>query len=261
MSEPASPTGLGQAFSQERKTLVVYLMSGYPDRATCLAACRAAVAAGAGVVELGVPYGDPLADGPVIRDAGYVALASGWGLSDALDMAAELAGDAHAVPIAIMTYYNPMLALGLEETARRAREAGVSGFIIPDLPVEAAGAWLEASDGLDTVFLVAPTSTDDRLAAVASVGRGFVYAVSSVGLTGERAMLSDRLPTLVERVRTHTDLPVAVGFGISTPERAAGVAKIADGVIVGSAVVAVQDDPAEVARTVAALYAAVHDVS
>jgi tryptophan synthase alpha chain len=251
--------------------LVAYLMAGYPDRATSLASLRAAAAAGADVIELGVPYGDPLADGPVIADAGHASRLQpgGFGLAESVDLAAEFTSDATAPPVALMTYFNPMLRLGLAETASRAAAAGVAGFIVPDLPPDNPMAvdWLEQAEerGLDTVFLVAPTSTAARIATVAAASSGFIYCVSSVGITGERAELRGDLAEFVERVKAARsgdragDIPVAVGFGVSDMEQAALIARIADGVVVGSAIVRRQGDPAAVGEFVARLAAAVRE--
>ena len=250
---------LGAAFAKGRPALVSYLMGGFPDREGSLAAVRAAIRGGADLIELGVPYGDPMADGRVIRDAGYASLAGGFGLADAIELAAAVRSGPDAPPVALMTYYNPMLSLGLRSTAEAARAAGVAGFIVPDLPADAADDWLAQSEGLDTVFLVAPTSTPERVRLVAERSSGFVYAVSSVGLTGERAMLSERLPGLVAQVKELTDTPVAVGFGIGTPEKAAEVAAFADGVVVGSAIVKRQGErPEALEATVRDLATAVH---
>jgi tryptophan synthase alpha chain len=237
-------------------------MVGYPDRETSLEALRAAARGGADVIELGVPYGDPLADGPVIANAGDVARRQegGFGLVRALQVAEAFLrepGVAEAPPLVVMTYLNPLMRLGLEEAARRMRDAGVSGVIVPDMPPEAASPWIGAAHGLDTIFLAAPTSTNERLALVASATRGFVYCVSSTGITGEREGLALGLAEQVERIRTHTSLPVAVGFGVGTPEQAAQVAAIADGVIVGSAIVKRQSEPAEVESFVRQLAEAV----
>lgn len=259
----AAARGLARGFAHRRPSLVVYLMAGYPDRATSLAAVRAAAEAGADVIELGVPYGDPLADGPVIAAAGHAARAvpGGFGLAEALDLAAELTADPGMPPIALMTYVNPMLRMGFAEAARRSVAAGVAGFIVPDLPPDSpvASEWLVAARaaGVDTVFLLAPTSTDERIAQVASAATGFVYCVSTTGITGERAEVSSEAGQLVGRVREATDLPIAVGFGIATPEQAAEVAVIADGAIVGTAVVKRQEDPGEVGSFVAELAVAV----
>lgn len=228
--------------------LVAYVMAGYPDRAGSLAALEAVARGGAGVIELGVPYGDAVADGPVIVEAGKVALGNGFGLAETIALAGEFM-EAHsdAPPIALMTYLNPMMRLGFPRVAALAAEARVSGFIVPDLPPDSpmADRWLAASEplGIDTVFLAAPTSTPARLEALGARSRGFVYVVSSLGVTGERDELAAGLPGLVARVREHTTLPVAVGFGVGTAEQAAEVAKIADGVVVGSAIVRRQGEP------------------
>ncbi len=267
MSETAgSAAGLGRGFAPGRASLVAYAMAGYPDRARSLSALRTLAAAGADVIELGVPYADPLADGPVIAQAASVSRAAavgGFGLAETIALVAEFTGDpgrdvAVAPPVALMTYFNPMLKLGLPRTAQLAREAGVSGFIVPDLPPDSARAWLAVSKGLDTVFLAAPTSTPDRLAKVGERSRGFVYCVSTTGVTGERAGLAPSLGELVARVRAATALPVAVGFGVGTPEQAAEVARMADGVVVGSAIVRRQADLPELDAFVRELAEAVH---
>jgi tryptophan synthase alpha chain len=243
-------------------------MAGFPDRAASLQAACAAASAGADLIELGVPYGDPLADGPTIVHAAGVARAAhpgGFGLTETLALAAEMTADPAMPPIVLMTYLNPMLRTGLPALARQAVSAGVAGFIVPDLPVDSpfATSWIaEArSCGLSTVFLAAPTSTEERLAAVASASTGFIYCVSSVGVTGERATLAHDLPALVQRLRAArgtSDVPIAVGFGISTPEQAAQVSAIAEGVVVGSAIVKRQGDPVALASFVESLAAAVH---
>ncbi|MDO8950054.1 MAG: tryptophan synthase subunit alpha [Actinomycetota bacterium] len=247
MASTDTPRGLARAFAPGRPVLVAYAMAGYPDPEGSLAALEALARGGAGVIELGVPYADPVADGTVIAEAGKVALANGFGLAESIALAAEfLAAHADAPPVALMTYLNPMMRLGFERVAVLAAGAGVSGFIIPDLPPDSpfADRWLAASEslGLDTVFLAAPTSTPQRLAALGARSRGFVYVVSSLGVTGERAEVAADLAALVARVREHTQLPVAVGFGVGTPEQAAAVARIADGVVVGSAIVRRQTD-------------------
>lgn len=242
---------LTAALRKGRPALVTYLMAGYPDRDTSLEALRAAARGGADVIELGVPYGDPLADGPVIAEAALVAREQegGFGLVHALQVAAAYLRDPgvdDAPPLVAMTYLNPLMRMGLPAAAERMRLAGVAGVIIPDMPPEAAKPWLAVAEGLDTVFLAAPTSTDERLAIVAAASAGFVYCVSSVGITGERDELALGLSELVDRIRAHTTLPVAVGFGVGTPEQAAQVAAVADGVIVGSAIVRRQREPDEV---------------
>lgn len=270
MASDAEPRGLARGFGRGRPALVAYVMGGYPDRARSLATLRAVARAGADVIELGVPYGDPVADGPVIVEAAKAAItaaAGGFGLAQTLELAASFVADPgvdEAPPLALMTYLNPMLRYGFPRLARAARDAGVSGFIVPDLPPDGpmTDAWLAASRpvGLDTVFLVAPTSTPERLAKVGAASRGFVYCVSTTGVTGERGELPPELGPLVARVKASTDLPVAVGFGISTPEQAASVSRIADGVVVGSAIVRRQTDEASLEEYVREIGKAVHGV-
>lgn len=257
-----SDRGLAPAFSHGRPALITYLMAGYPTREASLAAMHALTEAGADLIELGVPYSDPLADGPVIRDAAEAVRAAtggAFGLAETIGLAAGYVAEAgeKAVPVALMTYLNPLMRAGLPAVASAMRDAGVGGVIVPDLPPDMAGPWLAASAGIDTVFLAAPTSTPDRLAKVGAMSRGFVYAVSSVGITGERERLPAALTDLVARVKDATELPVAVGFGVSTAEQVATVATIADGVIVGSAIVRRQTDPRELAEFVGTLARAV----
>lgn len=258
-----APSRLTAAFRGERPALVTYLMAGYPDRECSLDALRAAARAGADVIELGVPYGDPLADGPVIAEAAKVAREQegGFGLVHALQVAEAFIRDpgvAEAPPVVAMTYLNPLMRMGLPTAASAMREAGIAGVIVPDMPPEAATPWLRVAHGLDTVFLAAPTSTDERLTVVTAASQGFVYCVSATGITGERETLALGLAEHVERIRSHTVLPVAVGFGVGTAVQAAQVAAIADGVIVGSAIVRRQHDPAEIERFVTELARAVH---
>jgi len=254
--------GLGRAFAKGRPALVAYAMAGYPDRARSLAALRA-LAAGADLIELGVPFSDPLADGPVIREAADAARAAspgGFGLSETIDVAAEFLREAggDAPPLALMTYLNPLMRMGLAAAASSMRDAGISGVIVPDLPPDMASAWLTASDGIDTVFLAAPTSTPERLAKVGEMSAGFVYCVSTTGVTGERTELPAELADLVSRVKSSTGLPVAVGFGVSTPEQARVVAASADGVVVGSALVRRQADTEDLRDFCRQLALAVH---
>jgi len=252
------------AFPPGRAALICYLMAGCPDRDTSLAALRAAARGGADIIELGVPYGDPLADGPAIAEAAKIAQAAegGFGLAQALELARDFIRDpgvSVAPPLLLMTYLNPLMRMGLPEAAERMRRAGVAGVIVPDMPPEAGRPWLAAASGLDTVFLAAPTSTDERLALVGSASAGFVYCVSSTGVTGERASLAPGLADQASRVKAHTSLPVAIGFGVGSAEQAALVAAVADGVIVGSAIVrrqrsagAVEDFVRELAEAVRA---------
>jgi tryptophan synthase alpha chain len=217
---------------------VAFLTAGDPslDR-TITAACELA-SAGADVLELGVPFSDPLADGPVIQRASERALRRGVTLARVLDAVRAIRARA-ALPIVLFSYLNPLLKYGLERLAGEARDAGVDGVLVIDLPPEEAGEWLHVARGaaLDTVFLAAPTSPSARLARVAEASRGFVYAVSRTGVTGEQTSLSDDARPLVERVKSLTGEPVALGFGISTPAQVASAASVADGVVVGSALV------------------------
>ena len=220
----------------KRAALMPYLMGGYPSIEVSRAAGEAAIDAGADLIELGIPFSDPLADGPVIHAAGTEALAAGVTPTDVLGVCEALAA---RVPVALMVYANVVLVDGADAFARRAAAAGAAGLIVPDLPQDEADAVRAACDaaGLALIPLVAPSSTPDRVAEIGRQARGFVYAVSLAGTTGERAELPPELPQLVERVRAATSVPVAVGFGISTAEQAGAVGELADGVIVGSRVV------------------------
>lgn len=213
-----------------------YLMGGFPDVATSRDAGIAAAGAGADVIELGVPFSDPLADGPVIHAAATEALRAGTKLDDVMGVCESLSS---RVPVVFMVYANPILARGVSGFARMAADAGAAGLIVPDLPHDEAGELRAACDsaGIDLVPLVAPTTTDQRIADVGRDARGFVYTVSTTGTTGERDELPPEIGATVGRVRSCTELPVAVGFGISTPAQAAAVGELADGVIVGSRVV------------------------
>ena len=250
---------IASAFSghDRRAALMPYLMGGHPDPKTSLAACEAAAEAGADLIELGVPFSDPLADGPVIHAAATEALENGVTPSDVLRQCEAVAA---RLPVVLMVYANVVLSAGLEAYARTAAGAGAAGMIVPDLPHDEAGELRAACDaeGLALVPLVAPTTTPERLSAIGADARGFVYTVSLTGTTGERSELPPDLTATVERVRACTDAPVAVGFGISTAAHASAVADLADGVIVGSRVVrAAADGGAEaVAQLVSELDAA-----
>jgi tryptophan synthase alpha chain len=229
---------ISTAFSEngKRAALMPYLMGGYPDLDTSLAAGLAAADSGADLVELGIPFSDPLADGPVIHAAATDALAAGVTPHGVLGMCERLAV---RVPVVLMVYANIVLTAGANAFALRAAAAGASGLIVPDLPHDEADEVRAACDaeGLALVPLVAPTTTPERIAAIGADARGFVYTVSLTGTTGERDQLPEGLTEAVERVRASTSVPVAVGFGISTPEQARAVAEVADGVIVGSRIV------------------------
>ncbi|GAA4750668.1 tryptophan synthase subunit alpha [Modestobacter marinus] len=229
---------IAAAQAEGRAALIAYLPVGYPDVDTSIAAMVAAVDGGADVVEIGVPYSDPGMDGPVIQEAVDVAVRAGVGMADVLRAVAAVAA-AGAVPV-VMSYWNPIERYGVDRFADDLAAAGGAGAITPDLIPDEAGAWLAASDrvGLDRVFLVAPSSTDARLAATVAACRGFVYAASTMGVTGSRATVGDAAERLVARTRAAAgEPPVCVGLGVSTGDQAAEVAGFADGVIVGSAYV------------------------
>jgi tryptophan synthase alpha chain len=225
------------AAKQDRAALVGYLPAGFPSVTGAINAAQAMAEHGADVIEVGLPYSDPLMDGPVIAEAVHRALTNGTRVKDVLRTVEALASQ--GVPTLVMTYWNPVDRYGVRNFARDLRQAGGSGLITPDLTPEEAGQWLDASDeyGLDRVFLAAPSSTDERVAKITQQCRGFVYAASLMGITGTRDALSGDAPALVERIRQHTELPVAVGLGVSNAAQAAHVAGFADGVIVGSAFV------------------------
>ncbi|HSV93902.1 MAG TPA: tryptophan synthase subunit alpha, partial [Desulfobacterales bacterium] len=201
----------------------------------------------------------PLADGPVIAAAATETSARGFGLAEAIGLAAEfrVAAGGDGPPVALMTYLNPLVRMGLGRAATAIREAGVAGVIVPDMPPEASGPWRSVAEGIDTVFLVAPTSTATRLAAVGAASEGFVYCVTTTGVTGERSELPEGIGEHVARMREHTSLPVAAGFGISSPSQAAAVARVADGVVVGTAIVRRQAEPQALEEFVASLAEAV----
>ncbi len=227
-----------------RAALMPYLMGGFPDVEASVAVGLACADAGADLLELGVPFSDPLADGPVIHAAGTRALANGATLHAVLEAGARIA---ERVPVVLMCYVNPLLAVGAERFARELADRGLSGLIVPDLPLDEADAMRAACDdaGIALVPLVAPTTRPERLQAIGASARGFVYTVSVTGTTGERGAL-DGLGELVARVRSATNVPVAVGFGISTPDQAAAAAAAgADGVIVGSRLVRAAGEAAD----------------
>lgn len=223
---------------ENRAALVGYLPAGYPSKAGAIEAMLAMVEAGVDAIEVGAPYSDPLMEGLVIQEAHRVALLNGTRTTDVLDTISAVS--ATGVPTVVMGYWNPVHRYGFEAWARDLKAAGGAGAITPDLPPEEAPEWLEAAErhGLDPIFLVAPSSTDERIAAVCRANRGFVYAAAVMGVTGARSTVGNRAEELVGRVRQHTDLPVAVGLGVSNAEHVAEIGRYADGVIVGSALVA-----------------------
>ena len=220
--------------------LVTYVTAGDPDLPRTEGILRALDRAGADVLEVGVPFSDPLADGPVIQRATERALVSGTTLSGVLDMVGRLRSGLGA-PIVIFSYANPILKLGAERFADRARDAGVDGVLVLDLPIEEADQLraLLAARGIDTILLISPTTTDDRLRRAASIGSGFLYAISRLGVTGARDAVADGAEQMVRRIRAVSSLPIALGFGISKPEHVRGVGQWADAAVVGSALVSV----------------------
>jgi tryptophan synthase alpha chain len=222
----------------KKPALVVYVTCGDPDLATTRAIVLAAIEAGADVIELGVPFSDPVADGPVIQRASERALQHGTNLAGVLDIARQIRSQSTAGLI-VFSYLNPILQFGLDKFCSVAAAAGVDGALVTDLPVEEAGEYLRAMKAhkLAPVFLAAPTSPDQRLRDIAKRSRGFIYAISRTGITGTRQEVAGDARSLVERLRAHTKLPIAVGFGVSTPEQFAEIGSFADAAVIGSAIV------------------------
>ena len=235
-----------------RALLMPFLVAGFPEDRSCVEVARACGEAGADVLEIGIPFSDPIMDGPVIQAAANQVLARGASTAAMIALAGEAAAAA-GVPAVAMTYYNLLYGMGLDRFASAIADAGLCGAIVPDLTVEESADWRKAcaAAGIASVFMASVTSPEDRLRAIGEASEGFVYAASQLGVTGVRRAMSSGARDLVSRIRSATDLPVAVGIGVSTPEHAAEVASYADGVIVGSALVkAVGDakDPASGAR-------------
>ena len=224
--------------SEGKAALIAYLTAGDPSAEATPGFVAALERGGADLIELGVPFSDPIADGPVIQRGSDRALKAGLNVHKVLEIAAKIRLQSD-IPLLLFTYVNPVLRYGLDNLARDAKAAGIDGCLLTDVSVEEADVYVTAmrAAGLDTVFLAAPTSTPERLKLVAKFSSGFIYLVSRTGVTGERAELSDALQPLIDATRAISKLPLAAGFGISTPEQAGAVAKIADGVVVGSAIV------------------------
>ena len=233
------------------KALITYFTVGYPDMDATLEMVRLAADAGSDLIELGIPFSDPLADGSTIQKASHLSLKNGTTPASCLELARRLREEVD-VPLVFMTYFNPVHSYGQEAFCRDCAQAGLDGLIVPDLPPE-EGVELEGlshSEGLDLVYLLAPTSTDGRIDVVAARSRGFIYLVSLTGVTGSRATLPAELESFVMRVRQRARQPLCVGFGISTPAQAKRVAEVADGVIVGSRLMQLldQENPARGVR-------------
>jgi len=252
-SASSSKTRISRLFErlrgQGRPALIGYLTAGDPSLERTPSLVAALERGGVDLIELGVPFSDPIADGPVIQRASERALRAGASLRRILALAAEIRRSTE-MPLLLFSYLNPVLRYGLQAAARDAAAAGLDGFLLTDLSVEEAPGYVAPlrAHGLDTVFLAAPTSTPERLRLVAQHSSGFVYLVSRTGVTGERESLSAAIEPLVAAMRRITDLPLAVGFGISRPEQAAAVGRLADGVVVGSAFVRIIEQVGEQAR-------------
>jgi tryptophan synthase alpha chain len=244
---------ISEAFGSGGAALMPYFTIGYPNYALSLDVIEACAEAGADLMELGMPFSDPLADGPTIQHSTQVALENGITVGRCLAAVRELRSRGVTIPLILMGYINPLLAYGVGNFVAEAAKAGASGFIIPDLPPEEAAEMQShcRQHDLDLIFLLPPNSSDERVCFVTEQSSGFVYLVSVLGITGEREALPVELAEFVTRARARTDKPLAVGFGISTPEQAAAVGEIADGVIVGSALIkaaGLAEDPVEAAR-------------
>ena len=244
---------------KDKPIFIPYFPLGYPDLDTSIDIIEALAKNGADLIEVGLSFSDPLADGPVIQHATQIALEKGITVKKSLEAVKEIRKRGVDIALILMGYYNPMLAYGLEKFVRDAVEAGADGFIVPDLPMEEAeefesvlnGGQDASSRDLPLIQMLAPTSPNERMEAIARNAKGFIYLVSVTGVTGERKSISEGLGELIQRVREHTSVPVCVGFGISTPEQAKQVGALADGVIVGSACVKTiggSDNPVEAAR-------------
>ena len=228
---------------QGTKAFMPYLCAGDPSPELTSKLLLTLEEAGADLIELGVPFSDPIADGPTVQRASERALTHHISLQQILEIVATLRTQTE-IPIALMSYYNPIFRMGEDAFCQAAQDAGVDGVIVPDLPPEQAQLLLEIAPRYDlaTIFLAAPTSPPERMQLIASVSTGFIYCVSVTGVTGARAMLSDEVAPMIAELRKHTDKPISVGFGVSTPDQATQIAQIADGVIVGSAIVNVVED-------------------
>jgi tryptophan synthase alpha chain len=250
---------------KKKPGLVIYFTVGDPDLATTRDVALAAIDEGADVLELGVPFSDPVADGPVIQRASERALAAGTRLTDVLALAAEVRALRPAAGLVIFSYYNPILRLGLERFCDLAAQSGVDGVLVTDMIVEEAEEYLTQMhhNGLMPVFLAAPTSSDYRLKMIANVSGGFIYAISRVGITGAQKDLASDARRLVERLRPFTQLPIAVGFGISTAEHVAAVGEFADAAVIGTAIVSLIEkaDPGQAPAAIAAFLRGLRQVA
>lgn len=246
----------------KKALLMPYTTGGYPNVKDCRQVLEAFIAGGADIVELGVPFSDPLADGPVVQASTQQALDQGVTPDDVLQLASEFSS---RIPVVLMVYYNCVYAYGVDRFVETASAAGVDGLIVPDLPVDEGEEFIAAcrAHGVDAILLVAPTSPDERIELIAASASGFIYCVSVTGVTGARTSLSEQLPDFLKRVQARTDVPLAVGFGVSTSKHAAEVAEYADGVIIGSRLISMVDkatDVEEGCRTIVKFLEEVNEV-
>ena len=250
-------TALAQLFektrSENRAALIAYIPAGYPTQEGCKAVIDAFADAGVDAIEIGFPYSDPVMDGPTIQEASNTSLNAGTGAKEVFEALAH--ATSRGIPSVVMTYWNPIEKYGTEAFAASIASNSGSGVITPDLPPDESDLWITATDQnkIDRVFVVAPSSSEERLKLVTNNVTGFVYAASLMGVTGTRTEVSSRAEELVKRIRVHTQLPVAVGLGVSTSEQAHEVAKFADGVIVGSAFVKAILEQPDLSKAVAAV--------
>ncbi len=242
-----------------RKAFIPYIMAGDPSLDKTKEVVLLFEECGADIVELGVPFSDPLADGPTIQRASERALKNGVTLRKAISLVKDIR-QMTQIPIVLMTYFNPVFKYGVENFIKDAKIAGVDGVIIPDLPPDEAEDFIKLSReaALDTIFLLAPTSTEDRIKKVIKASKGFIYYISVTGITGTTLLLDGSMEVLISKIKRYTDKPVAVGFGVSTPEEASAVARVSDGVIVGSAIVKkLYESPDELRRYILSLREAI----
>jgi tryptophan synthase alpha chain len=262
----AIQTAIDGALAANRCAFIPFLTGGFPDPNTCVLMLKALADNGADVIEVGMPFSDPLADGPTIQTASRKALDAGVTPCVVFDVVARAAKQM-TVPLVLMTYFNPVFRMGLPEFARRAKESGCSGVIIPDLPADEAEEWVEVSRkaGLDSIFLVAPTTPPQRMKLIAGLSRGFLYYVSTTGVTGRACEISEDMVAQIKLAKSLSQVPVAVGFGISEPDQARAFAPLVDGIIVGSAFIrqiqahdSADEQVAAVSRLAASLSAALN---
>ncbi len=227
---------IGNAFN-DKKAFIAFLTAGDPDYETSLHNFRAVIEAGASLIEVGIPFSDPIAEGPVIQEADIRALSAGMTTDKAFQLVKDLRAD-YDIPIVFMTYANPVYHYGTDRFFKNASEAGADGIIIPDCPFEERHEFDETAEkyGMDFISMIAPTS-EDRIKTIASQAKGFIYVVSSLGVTGVRSEITTDIDSIIKLIKESTDTPAAIGFGISTPEQAKKMSAVADGVIVGSAMV------------------------